>query len=174
VLFEDYVRSRAPTLARTAVALTGDPGLAEDLVQEVLLKVHQRWHHISELAERDAYVRRMLVNEHLSWRRKWGRVVPVAEPASGEFPDHAAASVDREVLRAEIARLPRRQQVVLVLRYQAGLPDSQIAETLGCRVGTVRSLASRALATLRTRRGLWATSDLVPVPAIPDHEGRAT
>lgn len=164
--FDEFVTARGPTLVRTAVALTGDPGLAEDLVQDVLLKVHQRWARISGLAERDAYVRRMLVNEHLSWRRKWGRIVPVADPSDAAVPDHAAASDDRHVLRVEVARLPRRQQAVLVLRYQAGLSDTEIARTLGCRVGTVRSLASRALASLRSERGLGARFDarLVPIP----------
>jgi RNA polymerase sigma-70 factor (sigma-E family) len=150
VTFEEFVTSRTGVLLRTAVALSGDLGLAEDLVQDVLIKVHDRWEHISALAAPYGYVRRMLVNEFLSWRRKWARVVPAADIAMKDaHPDHAGAVVDRRVLRDEIRRLPRRQQVVIVLRYYNGLTDADIADSMSCPVGTVRSLASRALSALR-------------------------
>jgi RNA polymerase sigma-70 factor (sigma-E family) len=153
--FEAFARQRVPVLLRTAVALSGDLGLAEDLVQDVLLKVHQRWDQIGRLDAPESYVRRMLVNEFLSWRRKWGRIVvheDVAPP--DDRPDHASGHADRVLLRAEIDRLPARQRAVLALRYYAGLSDAEIAEAMGCREGTVRSFASRALATLRVAPAL--------------------
>jgi RNA polymerase sigma factor (sigma-70 family) len=96
-------------------------------------------------------VRRMIINEHLSWRRKWSRVVPRAELAdrAAASPDLAGAQADRAVLLAEVGRLPLRQRAVLVLRYVEDRPDSEIADLLGCSQATVRSHASRALATLR-------------------------
>ena len=132
------------------MALSGDLGLAEDLVQDVMLKVHQRWDQVSRLDAPESYVRRMLVNEFLSWRRKWGRIVPRDDMVLPDgHPDHASAHADRVLLRSEIDRLPARQRAVLALRYYGGLSDAEIAEAMGCRVSTVRGFASRALATLR-------------------------
>ena len=91
-----------------------------------------------------------------AWRRRSARVVPVADvvaaPEPGAPPDVATRHGDGEALLAELARLPRRAQAVLVLRYYEGLSDAEIAELLGCRPATVRAYASRALATLRVNR----------------------
>jgi RNA polymerase sigma-70 factor (sigma-E family) len=150
VTFEEFARARVPVLVRTAAQLCGDLGLAEDLAQEVLLKVHQQWDRIAALDARDGYVRRMLVNEYLSWRRKWARIVPSADVRVIDTqPDHSTEHADRDVLREQISRLPRRRQVVLALRYYGGLSDAEIADALGCRPSSVRSLATRALASLR-------------------------
>jgi RNA polymerase sigma-70 factor (sigma-E family) len=155
VTFEEFARARVLALLRTAVALSGDLGLAEDLVQDVLCKAYTRWDQISRLDAPESYLRRMLVNEFLSWRRKWGRVVPHDELVTvDEHPDHASTYADRQLLRTEIYRLPRRQRAVIALRYYAGLNDAEIAEAMGCRVSTVRGFASRALATLRVSLAL--------------------
>lgn len=150
--FEEYAARRLPALLRYAAVLAGDRYLAEDIVQEVLGRAHLRWHKISQLDVPDLYVRRMITNEFLSWRRRWARVIPVGQvgdqpPPAG--PDAATAHAERDALLAELARLPRRQQAVLVLRYYEGLTDPEIADVLGCRPGTVRGYASRALAALR-------------------------
>src|SRR5512132_3957984 len=88
VTFEDFVRRRMPPLLRFAMVLCGDRGLAEDIVQEVLLRVQPRWPCIEELDQPEAYVRRMIVNEFLSWRRKWARRIPHADiPAPDTVPD---------------------------------------------------------------------------------------
>jgi RNA polymerase sigma-70 factor (sigma-E family) len=154
--FEEYAAARLPALLRYAAVLTGSTDLAQDIVQEVLVRVHTRWHSIARLAVPDQYVRRMVTNEFLSWRRRWVRLVPVGavaedrRPATvADQPDAAAAHAERHAVLAELGRLPRRQQVVLVLRYYEGLSDTEIADVLGCRPATVRGYASRALATLR-------------------------
>jgi RNA polymerase sigma-70 factor (sigma-E family) len=150
VTFEQYATTRLTALLGTARAICGDPALAEDLVQDVLIKVHAHWDGIEALAARDAYVRRMLVNELISWRRKWARMVPHAQPTRDlAGPDEASAHAERDELLAEIRRLPPRQRVVIGLRYFADQSDEQIAEALGCAQGTVRVHASRALAALR-------------------------
>src|SRR6266540_1160863 len=59
----------------------------------------------------------------------------------------------QDIVQEVLARLPRRQQAVLVLRFYEGLSDTEIAEVLGCRPGTVRGYASRALAALRVELG---------------------
>jgi RNA polymerase sigma-70 factor (sigma-E family) len=149
--YQEFVSARLPVLLRFAVVLTGDRGLAEDVVQEVLLRVHQKWSKIGALDSPEFYVRRMITNEYLSWRRRWARIVPHAEPPVPPkvAADHATAHAEREALRTELDKLPRRQRAVLVLRYYADLSDPQIAEVLGCGAGTVRAYASRALAALR-------------------------
>ena len=94
----------------------------------------------------------MIINEFLSWRRKWSRMVPQADLSDQRRdtgPDLAEEHADRAVLVAELARLPRKQRAVVVLRYVEGLPDAEIGRLLGCAETTVRSHASRALATLR-------------------------
>ena len=155
VTFEEYVAARLAGLLRFAVVLTGDRDLAQDVVQEVLARAQARWRSIVRLDLPDRYVRRMIVNEFVSWRRRWGRQVPVGWVVDGHpvgvsrQPDAAAAHAERDALLAELARLPRRQQAVLVLRYYEGLSDVEIAEVLGCRPGTVRGYASRALVMLR-------------------------
>jgi RNA polymerase sigma factor (sigma-70 family) len=93
----------------------------------------------------------MVLNQYLSWRRRFARVEPRALPPGPRHdePDHATIHAERDALRAELDRLPRRQRAVLVLRFYAGMTDAEIAEELDCSAGTVRGYASRALATLR-------------------------
>lgn len=147
--FDEWLRSGLPPLLRFATVLCGTPHLAEDVVQDVAIKAQKKWDRIGAADNPDAYVRRMVVNEYLSWRRKWSRYVPIAEIEQGSSPDHADRTADRDELLGELAKLPRRQRAVLVLRYYGGLSDPEIAETIGCSAGTVRAHASRALATLR-------------------------
>src|SRR5690349_24375033 len=71
VTFEQFAVARLPSLLRYAVVLTGDRDLAQDVVQEVLARAHIRWRRINEADSPEAYVRRMVLNEYLSWRRSW-------------------------------------------------------------------------------------------------------
>ncbi|MEY9877325.1 RNA polymerase sigma-70 factor (sigma-E family) [Streptacidiphilus sp. MAP12-33] len=135
---------------RTAYLLTGDFHEAEDLVQTTLTKVYPYWRGVrAETA--DAYVRRALVNTNRSRHRR-RRVVQLLTPF---VPDHPAADAGRDadgergVLVALLAELPERQRAVVVLRYWEDLGAEEVAELLGCSVGTVKSQASRALAKLR-------------------------
>lgn len=164
VSFENYVEQNIRALLRTATAICGDPSLAEELVQEVLLRAQVRWAKIGKLEQRDAYVRRMLVNEFLSSvRRRRARSRAELRASVDDFaPDHASHHANHDELRGLLAALPRQQQVVLGLRYFAGLSDDEIAETMRCSPSTIRSYASRALATLR----LSADRDLI------ENEGR--
>jgi RNA polymerase sigma-70 factor (sigma-E family) len=150
--FEEFAATRMPGVLRFAAVLAGDRATAEDLAQEVLIRAYYRWDRIGGLDRPDLYVRKMMLNEYLSWRRRSARQVPVGagtiEPAS-TAPDHAAEFGEREALLAELGKLPRRQRAVLVLRYYEDRGDTEIAELLGCSPGTVRSHASRALAALR-------------------------
>jgi RNA polymerase sigma-70 factor (sigma-E family) len=150
--FEEFAAARLPAVLRFAAVLTGDHGLAEDVVQEVLIRANGRWEAIAGLDRPEAYVRKMIANEYLSWRRRSWRLVPSGAGTDVDdrlTPDPAAGHAEREAILAELARLPVRQRAVLVLRYYEGLSDPEIADALGCAPGTVRGYASRALAVLR-------------------------
>ncbi|HEY6274697.1 MAG TPA: SigE family RNA polymerase sigma factor [Streptosporangiaceae bacterium] len=167
--FEEFVAARLPAVLKFAAVLTGDRGLAEDVVQEVLIRAEGRWQAIARVDRPEAYVRKMIVNEYLSWRRRSWRLVPSgagADLPGRSTPDPAAGYAERDAMVAELAKLPLRQRAVLVLRYYEGLSDPEIAEVMGCRPGTVRGYASRALAVLRVE----LTAPL-PVPAVIE-EGR--
>jgi RNA polymerase sigma-70 factor (sigma-E family) len=150
--FEEFAATRMPGVLRFAAVLAGDRATAEDLAQEVLIRAYARWDRIGCLDRPELYVRKMMLNEFLNWRRRSSRQIPAggmaSEPAS-IAPDHAAEYNEREALLAELGKLPRRQRAVLVLRYYEDRGDSEIADLLGCSRGTVRSHASRALAALR-------------------------
>ena len=152
---DDVVRAHLPGLLRYATILTGDGNTAADLVQEVLLRAHIRWTRIGMMARPDLYLRRMVTNEHLSWRRRWHvrNVRPEADATLAlridPQRDHAQHVVEDDAMWRQLATLPARQRAVLVLRYYEGLSDPEIAGVLGTSAATVRSHASRALATLR-------------------------
>jgi RNA polymerase sigma-70 factor (sigma-E family) len=151
--FDQYVVDRIDRLLRFATALTCDPHLAQDVVQEVLLRVQRRWARIGPLDGRDQYVHRMIVNEYLSWRRrKAARTVVLGslEALATPTADPATGYAERDAMRRRIATLPRKQRAALLLRYYEDRTDAEIAELLGCSAGTVRSHISRGLATLRT------------------------
>jgi RNA polymerase sigma-70 factor (sigma-E family) len=159
--FDEFAANQIGPLLGLATAISGDPKLGEDLVQEVLLKAHRHWNKIDKLASPTSYVRRMLVNEFVSWRRKWARLVPTADIVLvDDAPDHASSHADRQALQSQLDRLPRRQRAALALRYFGGLSDAEISEALGCEISTVRAYISRALSTLRVQRAALLTNDL--------------
>jgi RNA polymerase sigma-70 factor (sigma-E family) len=160
--FEQYVIESRRRLYRFAVVLSGDPVLAGDLLTDVLGRAFERWSQVSAARDPHAYVRRMLVNEFVSWQRRRVKAVPYAEV--GQLADLRASRLgssgpgleevqaERAALLDELSRLPARQRAAIVLRYYEDLSDEDIAATLDCRVGTVRSSISRGLATLRITR----------------------
>jgi RNA polymerase sigma-70 factor (sigma-E family) len=159
--FEAYVRQRGQALFRIAYLLTGDHHHAQDLVQQALLKVVGRWRRLAADGDPDAYVRRVLYNEHVvSWRRSKRNVLESgSEPPAGAEPAVADGTDDvvtALALRRALARLAPRQRAVIVLRYFEDLTEVQTAEVLGIRVGTVKSQTRDALARLRE-----ATPDLI-------------
>lgn len=152
---DELVRTHLPGLIRYATVLVGDQHTAADLVQEVLLRAHQRWRRIALTDRPDLYLRRMVTNEHLSWRRRWHvrMIRPTADDAlishAGAGGDHAEHLAQEDAMWHRLEQLPPRQRTVLVLRYYEGLADAEIATVLGTSPATVRSHAARALTTLR-------------------------
>ena len=145
VSFEAYVVARGRAHLRFAYVLCRDADLAQDLVQNALVKVHPRWDRVDNP---DAYLRRAMINDFLSWKRRRGS----AEVVTDRLPEAAVTSVgpeDRDAMWRLLAELPRQQRAVLALRYYEQLDDEAIARLLGCSAATVRSHSSKAIATLR-------------------------
>jgi RNA polymerase sigma-70 factor (ECF subfamily) len=154
VEFSEYVTLRWPPMLRTARLLTGDDGLAEDLVQTALEKCYVAWPRLRAREARDAYVRRTIVNVYISWqrRRSWHEV-PQDRVPEGEAADRTADVPQRSLLQQALALLPAKQRAVVVLRFYEDLSIQQVAAELNCSTGTVKSQTSDALAKLRDLLG---------------------
>ena len=137
-------------LRRTAYLLCGDWHLAEDLVQNALVKLYRVWPKITRRGPVDNYARRVLLRcwldeQRRPWRRRERRDGVVPEQAS---PASAESAISDPLLRA-LAEVPAKQRAAVVLRYCADLPVAEVAVVLRCSEGTVRSQALRGLETLR-------------------------
>jgi RNA polymerase sigma factor (sigma-70 family) len=153
--FDRYVTEQQAGLVRYATLLAGSRALGEDLVQDVLIRLYPRW---GKLLDPHPYVRRCVTNEFLSWRRRWStRFIHVVsdEFLTQQTEDPWDDGPDPE-LWARLQNLPRQQRAAVVLRYYEGFDDSEIANVLSCKEGTVRGHISRGLATLR---GVLATAE---------------
>lgn len=149
--FEVWAVARSPQLSRTAYLLTGDLHLAEDLVQETLTRVAERWTVLTRRGDPDAYARRVMYHRSIDW---WRRRRSRPETVSGHPPELARADdtepiLDRVVLRDALLRLTPRQRAVLVLRFFEDRSEQQAAQLLGCSVNTVKSQTRHALQRLR-------------------------
>lgn len=149
--FDDWVAARGPSLLRLAYVLTGNPADAEDVVQDALSRALPAWSRICAADDPDAYVRRMVVNAHTSWWRKFRRrESPVAEVRLGGANDPELRD-DR--LWQACRRLPTDQRTAIVLRFYEDMEYADISALTGVREGSVRSRVSRGLAALRKELG---------------------
>jgi RNA polymerase sigma-70 factor (sigma-E family) len=148
--FRQFVVARYASLLRSARAVTGDRGVAEDLVQNALIRTYASWERVRAASSPDAYAQKILFTSFSRMRRR-RRVVetlgisvdPLREPADVE------AAADRDQLRRALQELPARYRAVLVLRFYEDLSVEQVAATLGCSTGTVKTQTARALQRLR-------------------------
>ncbi len=148
--FHEYVTSRSGSLLRMAYLLTRNRADAEDLVQAALAKTYQAWDRIEDRGAVDGYVRRAMVNTHISWwRRRRVEEYPTDEIPDQPVIDHAGDSEVQDALRRAIERLPQRMRAAVVLRYYEDMSEAEIANVLGVSLGTVKSTVSRAVAKLR-------------------------
>jgi RNA polymerase sigma-70 factor (sigma-E family) len=155
--FREYVTARGRALLRTAYLLTGNLPDAEDLVQAALAKTYLAWDRIEDRGALDGYVRRAMVNTHISWwRRRRVQEFPTDELPDRAVADHAGDSDLQETLRRAIDRLPHRMRAAVVLRYYEDMTEAEVAERLGVSLGTVKSTVSRAVAKLRIDAELLA------------------
>jgi RNA polymerase sigma-70 factor (sigma-E family) len=149
--FRAFVLERYPSLLRSAQALTGDRGIAEDLVQNALIRTYASWSRVSRADDPYAYTHRILFTSFSRMRRRRrveetlsASVDPLPEPRVGEV-----AADDRDQLRRALHALPPRYRAVLVLRFYEDLSVEEVAAVLGCPTGTVKTQTARALERLR-------------------------
>ncbi|KAA0235576.1 MAG: RNA polymerase sigma-E factor [Acidimicrobiales bacterium] len=139
--FDPFYRSQYASMVRLAYLMTGSAATAEELVQESFLRVHQRW---ATVAHPTAYTRRAVVNACRSHNRR-RRV----EERHRRRVDEQVIDLDADELSDALAALSYRQRAAIVLRFYLDLGEKEIAEALGCRLGTVGPLITRGLAQLR-------------------------
>lgn len=152
--FSEFVESRSHALLRTAYLMVGDHQLAQDLVQEALVKTFMAWPRLRDPEKVDSYVRRTIVTTGISWRRRRSfqeRPADLLPDALG--PDHVETMATHRVLVEHLRGLPPRQRAAIVLRYYEDLTVAQTAEIMGCSEGAVKSHVSIGLGKLRERMG---------------------
>jgi RNA polymerase sigma-70 factor (sigma-E family) len=141
--FTEFVRARWPALVRLGYGLTGDRRLAENLAQAALARAYASWPRVIRVGGPDVYVRRAMLNaSHGRFRRRRARELETCDQD------------DRSALVTALLRLPAGQRSVVLLRYWMDMTETEVAEALGCSVGSVKSQASRALAKLRVSEDL--------------------
>ncbi|MFG3298741.1 SigE family RNA polymerase sigma factor [Micromonospora chersina] len=147
--FHEFVVQRSPALSRTAYLLTGDHQHAEDLLQSALARTYRHWRRIRD-GDPEAYVRRVMYHQQVSWWRR-RRVAERldATPVERGGGDHTEHTALRLSVVAALRRLTARQRAVVVLRYYEDLTEAQVAEVLGCSVGTVKRHGHDAVRRLR-------------------------
>jgi RNA polymerase sigma-70 factor (sigma-E family) len=139
--FDAFYSERWLSMVRLATLTTGSTSLAEEIVQDAFVQLHRNWTRVHNPS---AWLRTAVVNHGRSWVRR--QVLERRHQLSGTdvaMPDEGV------VVRAALDRLSSRQRAAIVLRFYADLPEAEIAEVLGCRPGTVKSLLDRAKTTLR-------------------------
>ncbi|GIF65296.1 DNA-directed RNA polymerase sigma-70 factor [Asanoa ishikariensis] len=145
--FHDFVVQRSAALSRRAYLLTGDHQLAEDLLQNALARTYRHWRRITDP---EAYVRRAMYHQQVTWWRRRRLVERLeSEPTEQPGDDHSDTTALRLTLAAALRQLTARQRAVVVLRFYEDLTEAQVAEVLGCSVGTVKRHGYDAIRRLR-------------------------
>ena len=147
--FREFFASQFSQLYWLGLLLTGDPGQAEELAQDSMVRTYNRWARVRKPTDPASYARRVLVNRHRSLARR--ALVEARHLVAARPPEPAPADLgeDAIVVWAAVTRLPVRQRLVLALRYHEDLTEAQVARVLGMPLGTVKTLARRGLARLR-------------------------
>ncbi len=150
--YEEWVTERVPSLLRFAYLVTRSQDAAEEAVQSALTDALRHWERVRRTQDPDAYVRRMVVNAHVSAWRRWGRrETAVAEVREQEHGDPADIQVRRDLVWEVCGELPTRQRAAVVLRFYEDLDYPEIAGVLGISEVTARTHVHRALTALRAR-----------------------
>jgi RNA polymerase sigma-70 factor (sigma-E family) len=152
--FSEFVEARSASLFRSAYLMVGDHQLAQDLLQEALVKTLLAWPRLRDRANVDAYTRRIIVTTAISWRRRRSfHERPRDTLPERVDPDLVDAVVTHDAVVAALLTVPPRQRAAIVLRYYDDLTEAQTADVMGCSVGTVKSQVSVGLRRLREALG---------------------
>ncbi len=148
--FTDFVEARSSSLFRTAYLMVGEHQLAQDLLQEALVKTLIAWPRLRDPSTVEAYTRRIVVTTSISWKRRRSfHERPSETLPERATPDAVDALVSHDAVLAALQSLPPRQRAAIVLRYYQDLTEAQTAELMGCSVGTVKSQVSAGRSKLR-------------------------
>lgn len=147
--FEHFVAVHGRSLGGFALMITGNAADAQDAVQEALIGAYPRWERLVANGDPLAYVRRSIVNRHISMHRKLWRLVALGDRLTA-VPDPTAELVGRDWALHLIARLPDRQRVAVVLRVIEDQDFGVVADVLAVSEANARKIVSRALAKLRS------------------------
>ncbi|MFN2538200.1 MAG: SigE family RNA polymerase sigma factor [Mycobacteriales bacterium] len=148
--FDTFVATRSGALLRLARILR--PGDAEDLLQSALLKTWTRWGQLGDptLDEATAYTRTVICRLAARWQRRfWRNELPSSDALPERSSEPGDTTLTALTLLAALQRLPSQWRVIVVLRFAEDLSVREVAETLGCSTGTVKSSTARALERLR-------------------------
>lgn len=141
-----------PRAGRLAFVLTRDPQLAQDVAQEAFACLITRLSRLRDPNAIEAYLRRSVINLCRKHWRRLGREQSFIRREGLTIAARTSTQPDlarRDALQRALDRLPYRQRAALVLRFYEDLSERQTAQALGCAVGTVKSMVSRGLRTLR-------------------------
>jgi RNA polymerase sigma-70 factor (sigma-E family) len=167
VAYSEFVAARSGSLFRTAYLVIGDHQLAQDLLQESLVRVYVAWPRLRDVTKAEAYTRRVIVTTAISWRRRRSfHERPTEQLTEVVVADGFDAVMGRDELWGELRRLPPRQRAAVVLRFCEDQSESQTAELMGCSVGTVKKQVSLALGKLRDHLGADLTRSAPDEPLV--------
>lgn len=165
--FSEFASARSASLFRTAYLVIGDYQLAQDLVQESLVKAYVAWPRIRDVTKAEAYTRRIIVTTCISWRRRRS----FNERPANDLPDVGVVDPttllpEQGELWAAVRHLPPKQRAAVVLRFCEDLSQAQVAELMGCSVGSVKRHTSLALGKLRAEMGVRFSPPFVDEQAV--------
>jgi RNA polymerase sigma-70 factor (sigma-E family) len=152
--FTEFMSVRSASLFHTAYLIVGDHQLAQDLLQESLIKTYIAWPRLRDVSGAEAYTRKTVVTTAISWRRRRSfHERPTDRMPDTAVPDPGEAVSTHASVVAQLRSLPPRQRAAIVLRYYEDLSEAQTADVMGCSIGAVKSQVSTGLARLRDRMG---------------------
>jgi RNA polymerase sigma-70 factor (sigma-E family) len=151
--YDTFFRIAFPRAVAVALRITGDRSAAEDAALEALAKAHFRWTRVAGLERPDLWVIKVAAREAIRRLPKPGQAAADASPCQADELDPAEAVALRQTLAQALATLPRRQCEVVVLRYLVGLSETEVAQALDIRHGTVKTHLRRGLSALRQSVG---------------------
>lgn len=149
--FERVFEAHQKEVVTLAYMLCGDAETARDAAAEAFARTYEQWRR-GRVVRVEGYVRRAVTNQVNSHFRRVGRQRAFERRRAGEgraATPHVEKVEARDRVRGLIRQLPARQRTAVVLRYWADLPDAEIAEMMGCPLGTAKSLLARGMARLR-------------------------
>ena len=159
--FHALVERHRAMVYRVAYQFAGNHHDAEDIAQDVFIKVYRSLDRFRYDAQLTSWLYRIVMNACIDHRRRhapagWAPFTEDAElkmlnaPEEGPGPEEAAYGLQLgEVLEAEIGRLPPGQRLVFTMRHHEGLKLCEIAEALGLAEGTVKRQLHAAVHRLR-------------------------